>query len=348
MPKFETTGLLGLTNSSVSTIDWKFTADRHRLSNLSRNLFAHTKYASEKMKNIGSTDENMHPVHPDSTPEQANEHCEAKKSTLPRKSTVKKRASILRKKVLRFKTQKEKRIAAYDKRRRISRVEQAVDETYSIGSTATYDITGSGSNATGATYDLDPADTTYESEILNFHAEVNEHQGPIEIIVDNADDEVIFEKLCNAKESKCPFEGDEQTMKMSLAPWANDEKTSTRSVVQGEGEGGICSNLGPQSVHSNLSANSTTRMSSHCARLYWTQQKIPKITTFKAEKKSFDNNSQNSVYSHHSTHSVLMTTVKSLHSNVSIGWNDLPSFIKYYIVAITICFIAVVHYQLNH
>lgn len=295
------------------------------------------------MKIVGSADMKMPLAYPDSTPELMNG--EAKKGASTRKSIIKKRCSIIRKKALRLKTQKEKRIAAYDKRRRISKVEQAVDETYSIGSVATYDITGSGSNVTGATYDLDPADTTYESEILNFHAEVNGHQGPIDIIVENADDEVTFEKLCNAKESQCPFESKEPT-NMSLAPWANDEKTTPKSVADDDGD--IGANLSPQSMHSNFSANSTTRMSSHCARMYWNQQKIPKITTFKAEKKSFDNNSQNSVHSHHSTQQSLMTTFKSLHSNVSLGWNDLPPFIKYYIVAITFCFIAVLHYQVTH
>lgn len=323
----------------MSTIDSKLTVDQNRLSTLPRNIFAHTRRVSEKIR----WSANKKVIHPDSTPDSGRDQGDTTKSASNRKSIIKKHAAMKRNKVLQFKTQKEKRFAAYNRRRRISKIDQAVDDTFSIGSAATFNVTDSGSNLTGATYDLDPAETSYESEILDFHAEINEHQGPIEIIVENADDEVIFENLCHAKESQCPFENNEQSKSLST-PWTNDEKASTKSG----GEVDACANLSPQSVNSNFSANSTTRMSSHCARLYWNQQKIPKLVTYKAEKKSFDNNSQNSLHSHHSTHSQLMTTVRSLHSNVSIGWNDLPPFIKYYIVSITICFIAILYYQFNY
>lgn len=317
-------------------------ADRNRLSTLSRSILTHTRRVSEKIR----WPANKKVVYPDSTPESGRDQGDTTKSASNRKSIIKKQAAIKKNKVLRFKTQKEKRFAAYNKRRRISKIDQAVDETFSMSSGATFNVTGSNSNVTGATYDLDPAETSYESEILDFHAEINEHQGPIDIIADNADDEFVFEKLCHTKESQCPFADDEGS-KISLAPWTNDEINSPKSG----GKVDACANLSPQSVNSNFSANSTTRMSSHCARQYWNPQKIPKLTTYKAEKKSFDNNSQNSLHSHHSTYSSLMTTVRSIHSNlngVAIGWNDLPSFIKYYIVSITICFIAVLYYQFNH
>lgn len=342
LPKFETTSLFGSMNNSVSTIDSKLTADQKPLSGLSRNLFAHAKRLSQKLGQR-SVDKKTTPL--DSTPDNDESRRDSTKLATCRKAFIRKRSSLLKKKASRIKTQREKRFSAYNRIRRISKIDR--NGTFSVGSAATYDITGRTSidNITGATYDVVAAEITYESDILNFQAEVNECQGPVEIIVDSADDEVDFEKLCNAKQSECPYMVvNKGTAKASSSPpWAH-EKTASKSVEHGD----TYCNLSPQSVNSNFSSNSTTRMSSHCGRLYWNQQKIPKITTYKAEKKSFDNHSNNnSTHSQHSIQSSLMTTVKSFHTNVSIGWNDLPPFIKYYIISITICFVAILYFQFS-
>ncbi|XP_055300989.1 restin homolog isoform X1 [Sitodiplosis mosellana] len=331
MPKFDTTtsSFFGLANTSVSKIDSKFTADSKRSSSLSRNLFAQTRRVSQKI--LCSVDKRAANV--DSTPEYEKVHCDSTKLVSSRKSFIKKRSSMLKKRAQQTKTQKEKRLAAYNKFRRMSKVDRAVDETYSIGG---------GLNSTGATYDLDMGETTYESDILNFQAEMNQCQGPVEIIVQPTEDEIDFEKLCNVRESKCPFEDEKKVSASLLTPSAldslvaSDEKSSPKSL----GEGDICSNLSPQSVNSNFSANSTTRVSSHCARTCWIQQKIPKITTYKAEKKSFDNDSQNSTQSHHNTQTSVMTTVKSVHSIVSVAWNDSHVYARCYIISVTILVIA--------
>lgn len=338
MPKFETTSSYSLANSSVSTTDSKLTADQNKLSGLSLNIFAHTKRLSKK---FGKWSLDKKSTQTDSTPEYDKVHHDTTKLATCRKPFIRKRSVLLKKKGLRLKTQREKRFSAYNKQRFISKIEQ--NDTYSVGSAKTYDITTRSSlnNVTGATYDLDTAEASYESDILNFQAEVNEFQGPIDIIVDKADDEVDFEKLCNVKQSECPFVNKEKS-KGSLSSWANEITTN-----KSNGDVDINKNISPQSIHSNLSPNSITRTSSHCARLYWNQQKIPIITTFKAEKKSFDKNlsNNNSTQSHHSTQSSLMTTIKSIQSNVTIGWIDLPPFVKYYIISVTICFIAILYIQ---
>lgn len=337
MPKFDS-GSFGLANNSVSTIEYKCTTDAKRLASLSRNLFAQTKRVSQKF--LKSTDKK--PIHTDSTPEYDRIHQDSTKLVTAKKSFIKKRASILKKKALRNK--KEKRFAAYDKARGIPTLETvAVDETYSIGTASnvtgvTYNKSGATNNLSTATYDIefDEDEDGYESDILEFQAEVNERQGPIKIIVENVDDEVDFEKLCNFKQSECPFDG---KVSSPLLPCTNDTKSSLKSNRDGY------ASLSPQSVNSNFSSNSTNRLSSHCARICWNQQKIPKITTYKAEKKSFDSNNNSSSLSHHHSTQPLMTTVRLFHLNAANGWQDLPTFVQYYLISITICLIANLYLQ---
>lgn len=327
-------------NSSVSTIESKFTADPKRLSSLSRNLFAQTRRISQKI--LYSLDKKP-ANNVDSTPEYEKVHCDSTKVATPRKSFIKKRASLLKKRAHQTKSQKEKRLAAYNKIRRISKVDHAVEEFNNTG--ATYSI-ASEFNNTAATYDVEVSETTYESDILNFQSEVNNCQGPVEIIVQHADDEVDFEKLCNVKESKCPFEEKKKVSTSLLAVPGNDNslspKSSPKSLKSSVGEGDICSNLSPQSVNSNCSANSTTRKSSHCARICWNQQKIPKITTYKAEKKSFDNDSQSSLQSHNYSQTLLPAII-SMQSNVTAIWNNLHPSIRYYIISVTFLVIALLY-----
>lgn len=258
-----------------------------------------------------------------STPEYDHVHRDSTKLVSTRKSVIKKRAS-LKKKALRHKIQKEKRHAAYNQARRISKVEHAGDETYSIDS---------GEKFTGATYSVADEDASdnesdNESDIQKFHAELNEYHGPIEIVVDNFDDEVDFEKLCNTKQSECPYE-DKENIGISLRSYVFDVKCSSKSVREISPQ--PCCNVSPQSINSNFSSNSTKRMSSHCARLCWNQQKIPKITTYKAEKKSFDSDNQSASHSQHSI--------------VTIGWQHLPPIVKYYLVGVTICLISIIYFQ---
>lgn len=334
LPKFDSTSF-GLANNSVSTIEFKRTTDVNRLASLSRNLFAQTKRVSQKL--LRSADKKA--TNTDSTPEYDRIHQDSTKLVAPaKKSFIKKRASLLKKKALRMKTQKEKRFDAYNRRRCIpTKWERAVDETYSIGNVsnvtgATYNKSGATYNLSTATYDLEFDEQEYESEILDFQEEVNEHHGPIEITVENVDDEVDFEKLCNVKQSDCPFVSTETASSPLLLPCTANTKTLLKS--QGE----ACTSLSPQS-NSNFSSNSTTRLSSHCARICWNQQKIPKITTYKAEKKSFDNNNNSSARSHH------LSMVRSFQLNMANGWQDLPTFVQYYIIAITICLIANLYIQ---
>lgn len=324
LPKFENerSSSFGLMNTSVSKIERKVTANSTRLGS----LILQTKRLSRKI--VWSADKKTSNY--ESTPEYDQIHRDSTKLATSRKSFIKKRSS-LKKKAIRNRVQKDKRFAAYNQMRRMSKVERSTDATYSLNIAA---------NISGATYNVDVDDVTYETDIQNFQAEVNQYQGPVEIVVDNYDDEIDFEKLCNVKQSDCPFE-DKEKIGNALALYMSKEKHSPKSLGEG------CSNVSPQSVNSNVSTNSTTRMSSHCARLYWGQHKIPKIETYKAEKKSFDNDSRQSSHSNHSSQT-LFTTIRSIHSNVTVGWHDLPSFIQYYIVAITFCFISILHYQLTH
>lgn len=307
------------------------TTDKKRLSSLTRKL---SKRFSRKI--VGSADRIA--TQTDSTPEYDPIHRNSTKLATTRKSLVKQRAMSLKRKAFRNTAQKEKRYAVYDQMRHISKCENVSDQTYSINSLMKF---------SAATYDVDVKNVSYESEIDNFHAEVNKCQGAVEIIIDNVatndvDDDEVFERLCNAKESQCPFE-DKEKIGEALAPYAaRDSKQQTQLI------GDIDSNVGAQFINSNSSAiHSTRRISSHCARMYWNQQKIPQIETFRAEKKSFNSESRHSSQSNQSTHT-LYTTIKSFHASVAVGWTDLPPFVKFYMIAITIAFISILYNQLFH
>lgn len=329
LPKFETTASFGLMNSSLSTIETKCLADTKGVGHVARNMVLQTKRLSRKF--LGSAGKKV--PNTDSTPEYEAVHRDATKLLSVRKSFTKKRLAIL--KMTANRAQKEKRFAVYNQRRRISESERTVDETYSIGSVA---------NLSAATYNIEANDDddaknfSCESDIRGFQTEMNQCQGPIEIIVDNIADDVDFEKLCNVKQSECPFEDRAKLGQTMTLPSLNGDEKSASNLNTEQ----ICVNFSPQSVNSNASG---TRMSSHCGRTYWNQQKIPTIERFKAEKKSFDNDSQHSSRSNQSTQS-LVTTIKSLQSNVTVSWHSIPRFYQYYMIAITVAFFSIVCYQI--
>lgn len=332
LPKFETTELFGLMNNSLSTIENKCMTDTKRLGSLTRNMVMQTKRFPRKI--LASASKN--PTNTDSTPEYEAVHRDCTKLVTPRKSFIKKRSAILKKKATQNRVQKEKRFAVYNLRRRMSDLELTVDGTYSIDGRA---------NLSTATYNIEVDDNdnnvqsvSYESEIRGFQKEINQFEGPIEIIVDHFNDEVDFEKLCNVKQSECPFDDKVKLgQTITLPRLSNDGKCTSNLNAEQSGL-----NFSPQLVNLNVSG---TRMSSHCGRLYWNQQKIPTIEKYKAEKKSFDNDSHHSSGSNQSTQP-LLTTIKSFQSNVTVGWQTTPKFIQCYLMAITIGFLSIVFYPL--
>lgn len=331
LPKFETTELLSLMNNSLSTIENKCMTDTKRLGCLPRNMVLQTRRFSRKI--FGSASKN--PTNTDSTPEYEPIHGDCTKLVTPRKSFIKKRSALLKKKATQNRVQREKRFAVYNQRRRMSESEVTVDDetgkTYSIGSRA---------NLSTATYDVvvdDNHNLSYESEIRGFEKEVNQYEGPIEIIVDHFNDEVDFEKLSNVKQSECPFDEDKVKLgqTITLPKLSNDGKCLSDLNADQVGL-----NFNPQLANLSVSG---TRMSSHCGRLYWKQQKIPIIEKYKAEKKSFDNDSQHSSGSNQSTQP-LTTTIKSFQSSVITSWQTTPGIIRYYLIAITIAFLSIVYH----
>lgn len=316
-------------NSSLSTIETKCMTETKRWGISSRKMIQPSKRLSRKILSSASNT----PPNTDSTPEYEAIHRNSTKLVTSRKSFVKKRSAILKKKALQNKAQKEKRFAVYNQRRRMSEVELTVDETYSIDGRA---------NISTATYDIEGDDGSYESDIRGFQKEMNECQGPIEIVTDHFDDEIDFEKLCNVKQSECPFKDEVKLGQTVVLPRSSKDLKSASDLNFEQN----CLNSSPQSINLNASG---TRMSSHCGRLYWNQQKIPTIEKFRAEKKSFENDSgHSSASSNHSTQP-LLTTLRSFQSNVAtaVHWHSIPTFYKYYMIAITIVFISMVYYQLS-
>lgn len=310
--------------------------DTKRIEGPSRNMVLQSRRLSRKI--FVSAGKNT--MKTDSTPEYEPVHGDCTKLVTPRKSFIKKRSALLKKKAIQNRVQREKRFAVYNQRRRMSEMELTVDDDTG----KTYSISTTRANLSTATYDIEVDDNdnvlnlSYESEIHGFQKEINQCEGPVEIIVDNSNDEIDFEKLCNVKQSECPFDEDKVKLgqTITLPKLSNNGKCSANLNAD---QGGL--NFSPQLANLSISG---TRMSSHCGRLYWKQQKIPIIEKFKAEKKSFDNESQHSTGSNQSTQP-LITTIKSVQSNVTVGWQSTPKLIQYYLMAITICFFSIVYHQ---
>lgn len=273
----------------------------------------------------------------DSTPDGSH----LKKDASRRKSgKIRKRSSMIPKKSFRFNSRKEKRHAIYNQCRRISKVDHAINETYSCaGSSIPYagssiQFTSVGTNF-GSEYE--------EIEIRKFQEEINEHNGLLDITVENEQftDLNKFERFCTNKESNCPFDElldtiDETPLTLELleeAPASQQNKNNKVSVTSKK----------PSFVRTS---GTKARVSNHCARMCWNQQKIPQLHKFKAEKREKNDSSENRS-SISSGHSSLFMSVTTLHKSVSEAWHELPTFVQYYLIAITICFVSILHYQLS-
>lgn len=265
----------------------------------------------------------------DSTPEFRS----AIKNTTTQKSwNRKRRSSTLAKKSFRSYSRKEKRHAIYNQTRRISKNEHVIeaDATFSIAGSVKSTETNFGSE-----YE--------EIEIRNFQAEINEQKGLLNIsnerldTIDSIEEQHNFEKLCHSKESYCPFD---ETKVEKL-------KVENSFIIETDkeliGSSNPIEQIQSQIASSTRLSGMVNRVSNHCARLCWNQQKIPRLLTYKAEKRNESDKNRSSGLSGQSS---LLMNMASLHTSISEGWNDLPSFVQYYLVAITLCFIAVVHYQL--
>lgn len=276
---------------------------------------------------------------PDSTPTQ-----DTTKVIPTKKSARHRRSSAVAKKSLRRNWRKEKRQAIYNQARRISKVEHVIDEfgnrTFSItdSSQSAGTVPSSGIQSIGTNFGSEHE----EIEIRKFQAEVNQHNGPLEIsaenlnVIDSMEEQNNFEKLCNSKESHCPFDETKNKADKSLLKECIDKFIGQKSSDD-------IQILSPPAQRS--SSGIAARISSHCARICWNQQKIPQVHTYKVEKRTDTSIKNRSSLS--STHSSFFTSVEALHTSISDGWNELPTFVQYYMIAITLCLISVICFRIN-
>lgn len=319
LPRFESINSMRLTES-ISKSNPKLTADFMTLGDLTKDLFAkpHTPKVQWSFDQDGKSS--------DSTPD-----CSRRDKSSRKSCARKRRSSLLAKKSFRMNSRKEKRHAVYNQTRRMSKVENVIDETFSLAGSiqtaGTYSIAGSVQSAGtnfGSEYE--------EIEIRNFQAEINERQGLLEIsteqFVESIEDQDKFEKFCHNKASDCPFD---HTKTEAEKPLVTENQIGRKS-----------------SEKLRLSASPprgmASRISSHCARICWNQQKIPQLQTYKAERRNESVKNRSSVSS---THSILFSSITSLNTSIVGGWHELPTFVQYYMIAITLCFISIVHYQFS-
>lgn len=333
MPRFESTNSIRLTENSISRLrlpDWE---------NLSQSLISKTKPSTTRkiQWSIGND-----ATSPDSTPTQ-----DTSKVIIPsKKSARRRRSSVVAKKSIRLNWRKEKRQAIYNQTRRISKFEHVIDEV----ANRTFSITNSSKSAgtTVPSSGIQSIGTNFgseleEIEIRNFHAEVNQHKGPLEIstenlnVIDSMEEQNNFEKLCNSKKSHCPFDETKNKAEKSLLKECIDKIIGQKSCDDGQ-------YLVPP-AQQRSSSGIAARISSHCARICWNQQKIPQVHTYKVEKRT--DTSVKNTSSLSSTHSSFLNSVEALHTSISDGWNELPTFVQYYMIAITICLISIIYFRIN-
>lgn len=315
---------LHFTNDSVSM------ADPIQSKNLAQKWFLQTKRISQKL--CWSADKKN--PESDSTPEYGKAHENSTLASL-RKSWLRKRKPIpMNKKSMRDKKRQEQRNVAFNKARSIPNV---VDDTYSI--TPSGGFMGNYCESMNDRESVDDSDSVdgcesvndcdsenEEAEIRNFHDEINNCNGFIDIAKESNVDEITFENLCNQKQSQ--YSIDKIHTKNSI-----EVNEISKAVVA------LSYTCTPLSK--GLSRTSSrNRKSSHCARICWNQQKIPRLTTYKAEKRE---NSKSILES--SSQSSFGTTIKALHTNSIIVWNNLPKYLQYYLVAVTFCLISMIYIQ---
>lgn len=334
LPRFESTNSIRSTENSISRLrlpDWE---------NISQSLISKTRPSTSRriQWSIG-----MDVTSPDSTSPQ-----HTPKVIPSKKSARRRRSSVLGKKSLRLNWRKEKRQAIYNQTRRISKMEHVIDEvenrTFSItGSSrsATVTVPSSGIRSIGTNFGSEHE----EIEIRNFQAEVNQHKGPLEIsteylnVIDSIEEQNNFEKLCNNKRSHCPFVEAKAKAEKSLL-----KECINKIIGQNSSDDNNQLLLMPPAERS--SSGIAARISSHCARICWNQQRIPQVHTYKVEKRAQDTSVKNgSTVS--STHSSFLHSVEALHTSISDGWNELPTFVQYYMIAITLCLISNIYFRIN-
>lgn len=331
LPSFESIHSIRLTENSVSRLRlpaWE-NSSQSLISKIRPSTVRKIQWSIEK--DVTS---------PDSTPTQ-----HTTKVIPSKKSARHRRSSVVAKKSIRLNWRKEKRQAIYNQTRRISKIEHVIDEV----ANRTFSITGSSQSAgTVPSGGIQSIGTNFgseheEIEIRNFQAEVNQHKGLLEIstenlnVFDSMEEQNNFEKLCNSKQCHRPFDETKNKAEKSLLKECIDkiigQKTSSDDMQ--------CLTSPAQRSSSGIAA----RISSHCARICWNQQKIPKVHTYKVEKRTDTSVKNRSSVS--STHSSFFNNVEALHTSISDGWNELPTFVQYYMIAITLCLISIICFRIN-
>lgn len=325
LQSFESTNSIRLTENSVSRLrlpDWE---------NLSQDLTSKTRPSTVR-KIQWSTGKDV--TSPDSTPTQ-----NTTKLISSKKSARHRRSSVVAKKSIRLNWRKEKRHAIYNQTRRISKVEQVIDEVVN----RTFSITDSSQSAgTVQSIGTHFGSEHEEIEIRNFQAEVNQHKGLLEIstenlnVIDSMEEQNNFEKLCNSKGCQCPFDETKNKAEKSLL-----KECIGKIIGQKSSDEIQCKTSLAQRSSSGIAA----RISNHCARICWNQQRIPKVHTYKVEKRTDISVKNRSSVS--STHSSFFNNVEALHTSISDGWNELPTFVQYYMIAITFCLISIICFRIN-
>lgn len=266
----------------------------------------------------------------ESSPDYDSVHYNSTKMVSFRKSGTSRRRRNAQKAKKSFRSvRREQRIAVYNKGR--------IMEPSTL-SNATYDI----ANSTKSTNMMNESELEND-EINDFFAEVKRFNGFSNITFDNqfvdkiSDKNGNFEQLCHQKSSEHPYVERTPVKKASYVLLNKSESLNiTKSI-----ENPYWQQLTPNSIATNGSPTTAMRSSGHCARTFWNQHKIPQIVKYKAEKRRSQSPCNQSTDCLQTIQQALWIACQPVKLKFIEEWNKTPALVKFYLIAITFCFISI-------
>lgn len=230
-----------------------------------------------------------------------------------------------------FNKRREQRNNAFSQRRKLNDEEHVKQTIVSnANNNATFLIDGEPENESSL------IDESYieRCEINAFHNEIDRLQvnGSTslnnienEILIHESDENTNFELLCNTKASEHPY--NDTDLKMTSMDLHEKNDTNAGESIEERSENEENNNALPISTNSSLNTTSTTaKANSHCTHpMYLNQHKIPQIVRHKSLARISLNTEENA----------------SGQSKFIKEFLNLHPFIKCYLVAITVAFVAV-------
>lgn len=176
-----------------------------------------------------------------------------------------------------------------------------------------------------------------EAEIMHFQAVINDYNGIIEFDENHNSpkaDGMSFELLCHQKRSEY---SDNQVVLTNASQIIENSKSLDNRTG---------STLTVYSMGSFEADTPGTRQSSHCARVCWNQHNIPRITNYPVgqERRSPSLSKADSPNKSSKSEQTSITTfVRDRVIGSYEAWKNIPKYVQYYLLCITVGFVAMIY-----